>query len=568
MKQNMTLRRIVVLIGVVAVILPLMFFTVLFQLRTWRNLNAYIHERMQMDLENRNMLIDLTLDKYEAILDDFCMDEDLYDLLRKTQDEDCLMVDRGLQEARLRQKMITLCGHYQWIEGLTVVAKNGELLFYDESMNRFAESLWEDNVFREEQKDRYYLSAPAALRREEEQENLIHIVSRISDRRDEEQMLGTVILSLNQKVLWQYQDRELDSDIVVCQGNTIVAAEDGSGIGNDISEISQGSRMILTLTNDKTGWTIWNFYSTKEFRQTVLVDSVSWFFQLLIIVVLLGCIAWCMMAPIVESINEVEHAMSQVEQGNFLIRVGKRRNLPKEMVRIIDGFNTMAERAGELLKQVRVTMEGQKNAELSAMEAQIDPHFLYNTLDTINWKAIEKGDYEISAMVGALADILRYTIRNPGDTVSISQELYWLEQYVMFQKEKLDGELEVSVEVPQEIRECRVHKLLLQPFLENSIKHGFYQKEGPFQLKLRMNWAEGQIHIMIEDNGRGIPQDVLDILNRKDGELAGHVGIANVKKRLALYYGDNADLYFESKEGSYTAVHLFIQALGRKGEET
>ena len=87
----------------------------------------------------------------------------------------------------------------------------------------------------------------------------------------------------------------------------------------------------------------------------------------------------------------------------------------------------------QLVEKVKQSTVDQKNAELQAMEAQIDPHFLYNTLDTINWKALEHDDFEVSNMVGALADILRYSIRNPGDMVSIGQELSWLERYTMLQ---------------------------------------------------------------------------------------------------------------------------------------
>ena len=119
--------------------------------------------------------------------------------------------------------------------------------------------------------------------------------------------------------------------------------------------------------------------------------------------VLFAGLAWYLTMPLLNSIDDVEDAMIQVEEGNFQVRVERKKRLPKEMVRIIDGFNNMTEHTGNLVKQVRISMMEQKNAELSAMEAQMDPHFLYNTLDTINWKALEKEEYEISSMLGALA---------------------------------------------------------------------------------------------------------------------------------------------------------------------
>ena len=295
------------------------------------------------------------------------------------------------------------------------------------------------------------------------------------------------------------------------------------------------------------------------------VQTALWAVSTAVLVIIVAGVIWYVTRPILENINDLVDAMNQVEEGSFTVRVKMRERIPKELVRVIDGFNAMVQRTGELIVQVKKLAEARKNAELSAMEAQIDPHFLYNTLDTINWKAIEHEEYEISQMVGALADILRYSIRNPGDTVSINQEIYWLGQYVMLQKEKLEAPLQVVVDVPEELQEYRIHKLLLQPFLENAIKHGLYQKKGECCLMIRMRLADDQIHIMVEDNGKGIDKAMLELLNEKTSSMGEHVGVANVRKRLELYYGDDADIYFESKKGCYTIVHLFVKAIG--GEE-
>ncbi|MCD8082904.1 MAG: sensor histidine kinase, partial [Clostridiales bacterium] len=237
----------------------------------------------------------------------------------------------------------------------------------------------------------------------------------------------------------------------------------------------------------------------------------------------------------------------------------------KELRSIVDGVNSMVENTGQLMEQVKTAARDQREAELSAMEAQIDPHFLYNTLDTINWKAIEREEYEISGMLCALADILRYSIRNPGDTVTVGQEFYWVNQYILLQKARLEQPMEVETDVPEELKGYRVHKLLLQPFVENSIRHGFHLKEEPAQLKIRLRQVDRQLYFMIQDNGRGISPDILKILNDPQGELEGHVGIQNVRKRLKLYYGEDAECYFESREDVGTTVHLFVALIGPEG---
>ena len=140
-----------------------------------------------------------------------------------------------------------------------------------------------------------------------------------------------------------------------------------------------------------------------------------------------------------------------------------KENAPDEIRRIASGFNNVADQVEILLKKVKKSAIEQKNAEISVLEAQIDPHFLYNTLDTINWKAIESGEFEISEMVGALADILRYSIRNVGEETTLEQEIYWLRQYILLQKNRMEHELVTEVKISEHLFSAKIHKLLIQP---------------------------------------------------------------------------------------------------------
>ena len=140
-------------------------------------------------------------------------------------------------------------------------------------------------------------------------------------------------------------------------------------------------------------------------------------------------------------------------------------------------------------------------------------------------------------MVGALADILRYTVKNAGGTASISEEIAWLKQYIMLQSAKFGKRLDVKIYMPEDVKECRIHKLLLQPFVENTIKYAFADQEE-CALNIRMKKSGEQLHILIQDNGQGMDPDMVDKLNQDECEMEGHLGIANVRKRLKLYYGD------------------------------
>ncbi len=154
--------------------------------------------------------------------------------------------------------------------------------------------------------------------------------------------------------------------------------------------------------------------------------------------------------PLIISVDRILDGMKRVENGDYSVRLIMNRGASMEMREIIEGFNSMTEQAEQLLAQVRKAAEEQKNAEISALEAQIDPHFLYNTLDTINWKAIAREEYEISEMVGDLGDILRYAIKNAGGVTTLGEEIAWLKKYTRLQQEKLGKEIQIFCSLTSE----------------------------------------------------------------------------------------------------------------------
>ncbi|MEW4414964.1 sensor histidine kinase [Clostridium sp. AN503] len=562
MNKIRTLRQSVVLFAVIALIAPMLILAVISQTRIWNLLSDNLKEEKQRELENADAMLLMALDKYDTVLYDFCTDDDVVNLVEQiNESEDVLDVNSN----RLRRELSHVCNRNDGVEGITLVTERGKIFFYDRSAASFVTSTWADTVkVPDVQKGVDYQGGSSIVLGESGYTHLLQISRRIVDYQNIERRIGTVIMSINQDLLWDIIRMGETSELFICEGDQIVAAQDETLIREDISSAEHEGRRILERYNEETGWTLYNFYSVEDYNQAILGQMAMGIVYTAGIMLFIMLLLFFITNPILQQINELADGMNQMEEGNLSIQVKQTAHLPREGVQIVKGFNSMVKKLEAMVDQVKQSTVEQKNAELSAMEAQIDPHFLYNALDTINWKAIEKEEYEISGMVGALADILRYSIRNPGDTVSIGQELYWLSQYIMLQKEKLEQPLEVETDVPEEIKTYRIHKLLLQPFVENAIKHGFYRKKEPCHLTIRMRLAEDQIYIMIKDNGKGIPAEVLKGLNR-GGDAGEHVGVVNVKKRLELYYGEQAAVYFESREGDGTAVHLFVKAI--RGED-
>jgi two-component system sensor histidine kinase YesM len=205
----------------------------------------------------------------------------------------------------------------------------------------------------------------------------------------------------------------------------------------------------------------------------------------------------------------------------------------------------------------------QKEAEIRAIEAQINPHFLYNTLDCINWMAIEKEEYEISKMLKSLGQILRYSINQSNKIVSFSQEIQWLKQYLYLQESRFDNSFKTEIKFEEEVLEFKIHKLMLQPLIENSIIHGFEGYTSGGVLEVSIEIKEADIVIFIKDNGKGMDSEKVKYINSLVSEAkiinkGEHIGIENVISRLRIYYGDYYKFNIESEIGRGTSICIRI----------
>lgn len=170
--------------------------------------------------------------------------------------------------------------------------------------------------------------------------------------------------------------------------------------------------------------------------------------------------------------------MQIAKEGHLDVQINEMKK--DEISIIMESFNSLMNKLNNLMTETKEATFKQKEAEIRALEAQINPHFLYNTLDSINWMAIEKEEHDISRMLKSLAEILRYSIQNSNELVTISEEINWLKKYMILQLNRYDYSFDYTIEVEKSLYNHPIHKLLLQPFIENAIAHGIssYQSEG------------------------------------------------------------------------------------------
>ncbi|WP_138493836.1 sensor histidine kinase [Paenibacillus pinistramenti] len=224
-------------------------------------------------------------------------------------------------------------------------------------------------------------------------------------------------------------------------------------------------------------------------------------------------------------------------------------------------FNLMVRRTNDLINERYKMKLTEKNAILKALEAEINPHFLYNALQAISTKSLKHGMFDVADMVEALALTLRYCISG-SDIVSAREELDHVERYLSLQKARFGSRLEVEMDWTEELKEIRLPKLSLQSLVENSIKHGLEKVRESVKITLEAEVQEDAACISVTDNGPGLPPERLQQVLRSfetdwEEREGGSIGLKNLNTRLKLLFGEEAGLHIESSD-AYTKLTMRI----------
>lgn len=225
-----------------------------------------------------------------------------------------------------------------------------------------------------------------------------------------------------------------------------------------------------------------------------------------------------------------------------------------------------------LIRNVTDIAERTKNSEIRALEAQINPHFVYNTLDTINWMAIDHGEYDISDMLNSMGIIMRYSTADSNGYVTVSEIMNWMEKYVSLQQARFSDSFKFSMDVDDCVFNKRIHKLLIQPFVENAIIHGFEKESIHNELKVSMKQGEHNLlSVIISDNGKGMPEEIVAEYNDRQRAIENDgrkIGLHNIFLRMKLYYDKEASWNIESRLGNGTQISLLIPYEVEDNEDT
>lgn len=558
MKKERSLRQGILIRFLIAALIPVLVFSIATQMNMVRQQKKNVEEQIRTNLHTCDQSLDIVLDKYVTVLYELCTDEEILETVERiNQGENILEVNSN----KLRHKLSHICNRTEGMVGVLFSLSGGKNIFYDGLNASSINSTWveEIRVSEVETKEKYQgVTDPVPAGGENIY--IFQIARNLVSYRDIHEKLGTVTISIREeKICEALNSGEDEQQNYLLDGSVILSALSKEQIGKNYGKFADlNANRYTRFLNETSGFTICNVLPMQSYNDSLRIQYL--------VMGIIACAATFMVfvatylatKPYLGAVDEYVDAMNRLEKGDFNAHVNVKEGMAPELQSIINSFNDMVVHIENLIEQVKQASMEQKNAEMSALEAQIAPHFLYNTLDAINWKAIENEQYDISEMIGALADILRYTVKNAGGMTTLKQELEWLEHYIFLQSIKLGKKPELQIKVPEELMGIRIHKLLLQPFVENTMKYAFVNRDHDYHVVIRARMVDNQIHISIGDTGNGIETELLRRLNDESADMGEHVGIANVRKRLKLYYGEEAAVYFESILDSYTRVHLFI----------
>lgn len=305
-----------------------------------------------------------------------------------------------------------------------------------------------------------------------------------------------------------------------------------------------GEYVMTAFENDRTGWKMTHIIRKRE--------MLAMLYRIRNMIVLI-IVATVVLAVFLTSIMSIQITKPLLQLKNAIIRVRHgERQIPDEFgddeVGVIGNeFKKLIQEKIKLNEEVTEYALRQKEAELTLLQEQINPHFLYNTLDSIYWQAIVHEEAEIAEMTKALSNTFRISLNQGDKFISVAKEIEFIESYLAIQNMRFDNRFSNEISVEEELMDYRIIKLILQPFVENAIYHGLEPKIGNGHLKIEGYIQDDCVCFVIEDDGVGMDPET---------SIRSGYGIRNVLERIRLQYGETYGVSFESTQGKGTKVTM------------
>lgn len=374
-------------------------------------------------------------------------------------------------------------------------------------------------------------------------------IESITDQTGEENRLSLIVASRTMQTLENYVDRikeNIEAEVPVVKNE------------EELQEVRDVAALVDSMLNEYISQEIESTAKMSvSLRLGVLLTAIFEVVIVIVSLILRNRSVKATAASVRHPIERLEEVAAKIAEGSLDERVpdtdvSELRNLTLQV-------NTMADRLKAMMEKSNLDAKTLRKAELRTLQAQINPHFLYNTLDAIVWKA-EAGDMgEVIQLTSALSDFFRISLSSGADWIPISQEKKHIEGYLKIQQTRYRDILNYEIDIPDEIGDFFILKLLVQPLVENALYHGIKIKRGGGLIKVSAKAMDGFLEFSVQDTGCGMSPEQLKLLLEKmqKGQPSvsvggGGFGLVNVNLRIRLYYNQTDGLKIESNEGGTT----------------
>ncbi|MBM7572968.1 sensor histidine kinase [Aquibacillus albus] len=394
--------------------------------------------------------------------------------------------------------------------------------------------------------------------------------------------LGIIVIGINVEELRNKYTTGLSNKaqlFILNNTNTVVTSTDEQWIGKGVNDIPYfkdlndkisltNDEMMLARSSTENGWDVLLLQPRKEIL-TELNTIKVWTLVVTALCFFAGVwFSWYVSLVITKPLKKLTKSMYLLQMGDFNQQVAFRGK--DEIGKLGKGYDLMVQQIKKLIDDVYRSKLSQKEAELKSLQAQIHPHFLYNTLDTIFWKAQKKNDMEIAEMIYSLSQFFRLSLSDGKEFVTVGNELSLVENYLTIQKNRFSTKFTFEINALDSVKELLIPKLLIQPLVENALIHGLDSIDDNGFIYIHVHKEENDLLIEVMDNGIGIDKNKLKSLNDylqstefKEpivAERQGRPGYAliNIIERLKIKYGSKSKMTIESKKGVGTKVTIRI----------
>ena len=528
-------------------------------------------------------------DKFMQVTQDIFYENDFYDALRTSDKNDSDADYETYRQLNRILKRITLSRSD--IESVYVVSNQKQYyIINDGKQEKSAVLPYEEllSAVREKKGKPIWMIRPSSSG------NAVFFARAIYDKETFEE-LGILVLKMRMEYFSSLCGEMLSEDIhsisvIEPKGAELIHAGEQQYQLNEtlLARISGGEGTVIDhkqkvlmnyLSFSEPDWTVITYTPLSVLtRESNLIRNWMIFLSLFSIL-LLSVISLLISYDFLRPIEKLVGAMENVDEKGKIPKIKEKRK--DEFGVLIERFNRMSDRIQKLIRWGYQEKIIRKEAQIKALQAQINPHFLFNTLDSINWMAQMNGVKEISQMVTSLAYIMNASLGRGNRLITLREELVYIEHYIRILKFRFGDRIQLRALLPQEILDYPMPRLLIQPLVENSVHHGIERRK---ELRggvifLRGCRSEDEVVVEVIDNGAGMPKEQVEAMNRRlEGwqdmknteperqDETGSIGLLNVSSRMKLYYGERYGLTIESREGFYTKMILRFPADGVRAE--